>query len=116
MPYLTYLYEYTKHSFINASRILVSRLFLQKKAIRSCREHLDKQVEQNFARAEKEKREAEILRAEARDRLTQHEAHQAELKQVTRKKLLVRACVCVYILTADFNFIVRFDFHFYGTV
>lgn len=79
------------------------------KAIRSCRKHLDQQVEQNFARAEKEKREAEILRAEERERLAQHEAHQAELKQESRKKLLVRAYIHVRIASfllpyRDFSF------------
>ena len=83
--------RYTKHSSID-SRVLVPRL-LRVQAIRSCREHLDQQVEQNFVRAEKEKRDAEILRAEERERLAQHEAHQAELKQLSRKKLMVRACI-----------------------
>lgn len=59
------------------------------KAIRRCKEDLDKQILQNRARAEREKEEEETRKEEQRLQMARHVADQAELKEASRKKLLV---------------------------
>ncbi len=66
------------------------RCGLSLEAIQRNKADLEKQIRQNMARSEEEKREAEARREEQRRLLAQHKEHQEELKECSRKKLLVK--------------------------
>lgn len=65
-------------------------VFFPSQAIERCKNDLDKQMEQILARSEEEKRDAAARKEQQRKQLVEHEAHQQELKESSRKKLLVR--------------------------
>lgn len=63
---------------------------ISSEAIQRCKQDLDKQIQKNLARREEEKRDAEARKEQQRKLLAEHEVHQQELKESSRKKLLVR--------------------------
>ena len=74
-----------------AHNAVIIIFLLSGKAIQRCKQDLEKQIQQNLARSEEERRDAEARKEHQRKLVAEHEAHQLELKESSRKKLLVRS-------------------------
>lgn len=77
--------------FLTASRTpyYTAVVVFPSEAIQRCKQDLDKQIQLNLARSEEQKRDAEARKEQQRKLRAEHEAHQQELKESCRKKLLV---------------------------
>ncbi|CAM9211048.1 unnamed protein product, partial [Scytosiphon promiscuus] len=62
-------------------------------AIQRCKRDLDKQIQQNLARSNEEKQQAEARKVHQQKMLAKHEADQKELKESARRKTLEEKCV-----------------------